>query len=150
MTCRNLNLKARTDRRFVRSTYRSNRFVLAEIKAPHAHTDEARPRPSVNLAFVLDRSGSMSGEKIRLAKLAVEQSVARLKADDRFSIVVYDNYIDVVFESEFATPDAKQRAMSALNRSTRVARPTSARAGFAAVSRSPVSWPPTVSIGAFF
>ena len=115
MPCRNLNLKARTDRRFIRSTYRSNRFVLAEIKAPHAHRDETSRRPAVNLAFVVDRSGSMSGEKIRLAKTAVEQSIARLQSDDRFAIVVYDNQIDVVFESELATPGAKQRAMFALN-----------------------------------
>ena len=45
----------------------------------------------------------------------MEQSIARLQSDDRFSIVVYDNYIDVVFESELATPGAKQRAMFALN-----------------------------------
>ncbi len=115
MPCRNLSLKARADRRFIRSTYRSNRFVLAEIKAPHSHADEAVRRPAVNLAFVVDRSGSMTGEKIRLAKLAVEQSITRLQSDDRFSIVAYDNYIDVVFESELATPGAKQRAMFALN-----------------------------------
>ena len=82
MPCRNLSLKARADRRFVRSTYRSNRFVLAEIKAPHAHLDASHQRPAVNLAFVVDRSGSMAGEKIRLAKLAVEQSVARLNSDE--------------------------------------------------------------------
>jgi Ca-activated chloride channel family protein len=115
MTCRNLRLTARADRRFVRSTYRSNRFVLAQIMAPHAHNDEATPRPPVNLAFVVDRSGSMQGDKLRLAKLAVEQSIARLGSDDRFAIVVYDNYIDVVFESELATPTAKQRAMFALD-----------------------------------
>ena len=55
MPFRTLNLKARADRRFIRSTYRSNRFVLAEIKAPHAHLEEGRRRPSVNLAFVVDR-----------------------------------------------------------------------------------------------
>jgi Ca-activated chloride channel homolog len=115
MPCRNLTLKARTDRQFVRSTYRSNRFVLAQIKAPHSHREENGSRPPVNLAFALDRSGSMSGEKIRMAKAAVEQSIARLAADDRFSIVVYDNAIDVVFDSELATPDAKRRAMLALN-----------------------------------
>ncbi len=115
MPCRNLNLKARTDRRFIRSTYRSNRFVLAEIKAPHAHQDESARRPAVNLAFVVDRSGSMAGEKIRLAKSAVEQSIARLASDDRFSIVVYDNEIAVVFESAQATAEAKTAAMRALS-----------------------------------
>jgi Ca-activated chloride channel family protein len=114
MPCRNLTLKARTDRRFIRSTYRSNRFVLAEVVAPHAHTAEGRRRPPVNLAFVLDRSGSMAGAKIQLAKRAVELSIGRLQADDRFSIVAYDNYIDVVFDSSLATPEAKQAATRAL------------------------------------
>ena len=114
MPCRTLNLTARTDRRYIRSTYRSNRFVLAEIVAPHAHLEEGRTRPPVNLAFVLDRSGSMSGEKIRLAKRAVELSIGRLQAGDRFSVVTYDNYIDVVFDSQLATPDAKQAATRAL------------------------------------
>jgi Ca-activated chloride channel family protein len=114
MTCRTLSLKARADRRFIRSTYRSNRFVLAQINAPHADVQEQRPRPPVNLAFVLDRSGSMSGDKIRLARRAVEQSIARLGADDRFSIVAYDNYIDVIFESATATAHAKSDAVRAL------------------------------------
>lgn len=115
MPCRTITLKARPDRRFIRSTYRSNRFVLAELVAPHAHAEEGNPRPAVNLAFVLDRSGSMSGEKIRLAKRAVELSIDRLQADDRFSIVSYDNQIDVVFESAPATAQAKQAAKRALS-----------------------------------
>jgi Ca-activated chloride channel homolog len=115
MPCRTISLKARADRRFIRSTYRSNRFVLAELKAPHAHHEEGLPtRPAVNLAFVIDRSGSMAGEKLRLAKLAVEQSIARLQSDDRFSITVYDDAIDVVFESATATADAKQDALRRL------------------------------------
>ena len=96
-----MTFTARSDRRFIRSTYRSNRFVLAEIDAPAARHERARP--PVHLAFVIDRSGSMGGEKIRLAKLAVEESLARLHADDRFAIVVYDEVIDVVFPSTRAT-----------------------------------------------
>jgi Ca-activated chloride channel family protein len=69
----------------------------------------------VNLAFVVDRSGSMAGEKIRLAKSAVEQSIGRLQSDDRFSVVTYDNQIDVVFDSALASGDAKQAAMRSLS-----------------------------------
>jgi len=114
--CRNLKLRAQTDRRYIRSTYRSNRFILAEVTAPHMHADENanRQRPPVNLAFVLDRSGSMSGEKIYLAKQAVTQAIGRLKAEDRFAVVVYDDQIDVVIRSTRATAEAKQDAMRLL------------------------------------
>jgi len=104
---------ARSDRRYIRSTYRSNRFVLAEITAPP--TRRQSTRPPVHLAFVLDRSGSMSGEKIRLAKLALQESLARLHDDDRFAIVVYDEVIDVVFPTTLATPDARRAALNRLN-----------------------------------
>ena len=114
MPCKTLTLTARPDRRYIRSTYRSNRFVLAEITAPHAHTNGERTRPPVNLAFVLDRSGSMAGEKLRLAKLAVEQSIGRLQSDDRFAVVVYDDQIDVVFGSAPATADNRKAALRRL------------------------------------
>jgi Ca-activated chloride channel homolog len=103
---------ARSDRRYIRPTYRSNRFVLAEIDAPPARRERARP--PVHLAFVIDRSGSMGGDKIRLAKLAVEESLARLHDDDRFAIVVYDEVIDVVFPSTRATADARRSALARL------------------------------------
>ena len=118
MPCRNVKLRAQTDRRYIRSTYRSNRFILAEVTAPHMHAEDnsQRVRPPVNLAFVLDRSGSMAGEKIYLAKQAVSQAIGRLKTEDRFAVVVYDDQIDVVIRSTRATPEAKQDAIQLLGR----------------------------------
>ncbi|HUG48760.1 MAG TPA: VWA domain-containing protein [Candidatus Limnocylindria bacterium] len=107
-----MTFRVRTDRRYIRHAYHSNRFVLVEIVAPPARQE--RPRPPVNLCFVVDRSGSMSGEKLALAKLAVESSVGRLRSDDRFAIVVYDNEVDVVFPSTPATADARRSAMARL------------------------------------
>jgi Ca-activated chloride channel family protein len=105
-------LEARQDRRFIRPGSHSKRFVVATVTAPRA--TGTRRRPPVNLAIVLDRSGSMSGPKLATAKLAIEEAIGRLEAEDRFSLVVYDDIVDVVFESTPATPGARRAAIDRL------------------------------------
>src|SRR5688572_27819113 len=105
-------ITARSDRRFIRSTHRSERFVLVELEAPPAA--QKATRDPVNLAFVLDRSGSMSGEKIDLAKRAIETAVDRLLPTDRFAVVCYDERIDVVVEGTSASREAKTNAIERL------------------------------------
>ena len=61
-------LTCRTDRALIRAGGRSERFVLVELEAPTVARDASRRRPPVNLAFVIDRSGSMQGR----GKLDVE------------------------------------------------------------------------------
>jgi Ca-activated chloride channel family protein len=53
----------------------------------------------------------MSGEKIELAKRAVEVAVDRLLPNDRFAIVAYDDQIDVVVGSTPASREAKANAL---------------------------------------
>jgi len=102
----------RQDRRLIRPNSHSKRFLLARIAAPRAATE--RPRKPVNLAIVLDRSGSMSGEKLRVAKAAVEEAIGRLQPDDRFSVVVYDDKIDIVIESTTASSESRRAAVDRL------------------------------------
>jgi Ca-activated chloride channel family protein len=102
----------RPDRRLIRPNAHSKRFLLARIAAPRAAVE--RPRQPVNLAMVLDRSGSMSGEKLRVAKSAGEEAIARLQPDDRFSVVVYDDVVDVVIESTSASAEARHGAVERL------------------------------------
>src|SRR5512139_2810158 len=84
----------RADRQLIRAGARSRRFLLAEIQAPEAPN---RPgRLPVNLAFVLDRSGSMGGEKIAHAREAVLQGIGLLRDEDRFAVVAYDDRSQVV------------------------------------------------------
>ena len=47
-------------------------------------------RPPVNIALVIDRSGSMSGDKIVKAREAALEAVRRLGPDDIVALVVYD------------------------------------------------------------
>ena len=108
----NSTFSARTDRRLIRPNSHSKRFVLAQIVAPQAGAE--RTRPSVNLAIVLDRSGSMSGDKLHVAKAAVQEAIDRLKPQDRFSVVVYDDVVEVVSESTAASAEARRGAMERL------------------------------------
>lgn len=50
-------------------------------------------RPPVNLTLVLDRSGSMSGDKINKAKEAAIAALRRLGSQDLFSLVIYDHTV---------------------------------------------------------
>ncbi len=53
-------------------------------------------RPPVNIALVIDRSGSMRGPKIEQAKEAAILALSRLTPSDRVSVVAFDHNVDVV------------------------------------------------------
>jgi Ca-activated chloride channel family protein len=52
--------------------------------------------PQVNVAFVIDKSGSMQGEKIVRAKEAVRMAIAKLRDHDIASVVAYDTNVQVI------------------------------------------------------
>jgi Ca-activated chloride channel homolog len=57
--------------------------------------DAARRTP-VNLAIVLDKSGSMQGDKLRKAKEAAFASLDRLGPNDIVSVIAYDQTVEVL------------------------------------------------------
>ena len=105
------DVTARTDRALVRAGANSTRYVLLRATAPAKRTRKRATRPPVNVAFVLDRSGSMAGEKLALARYAVERALTGLKPKDRFAIVTYDDQVETLLASSLATPANKQRAL---------------------------------------
>jgi Ca-activated chloride channel family protein len=104
----------RIDRRFVRAEAHSTRYALVSFTAPEA--PRRAERQPVNVAFVLDRSGSMGGQKIRLALEAVAQALHLLRPEDRFALVVYDDQVEVIVESTHATREAVGNALRQLAR----------------------------------
>lgn len=65
--------------------------------------DERRERTPVNLAIVLDRSGSMSGEKLEKAKEAAIMAINRLSSRDIVSVITYESTVNVLLPATRVT-----------------------------------------------
>ncbi len=83
-------------------------FLAADIKAVEV---PGKTRSPVNLALVIDRSGSMSGFKLNQAKQAARQLVSQLRPEDRLSIVHYGSDVKAM-EGVYATPENRDRLLA--------------------------------------
>ncbi len=66
--------------------------------APQAEPLQTKALPK-DIVFVIDRSGSMSGEKIEQARNALQFILGQLGENDRFSIVSFDDRISVLSDT---------------------------------------------------
>ena len=86
--------------------------VLIQIQAPD-ELDPLRSRAPLNLAIVLDRSGSMHGEPLHHAKRCAKYFVSQMQADDQVAIVAYDNRARTLLSCQ-AVGD-RSKAMTAID-----------------------------------
>lgn len=84
-------------------------WLLCDVTAPEPSGPVA-PRRPVNVALVLDRSGSMAGRPLELAKKGAALALDLLREGDRFAIVAYDDRVKVVHTSSAATARALEDA----------------------------------------
>jgi Ca-activated chloride channel family protein len=68
--------------------------------------EPSRKRTPVNVAFVIDRSGSMQGERLAQARAAAIMAVNRLGPRDIASVVVFDQAIRVLVPAQPVTDHA--------------------------------------------
>lgn len=97
----------------VLSAGRTERAVV-KIALDGMRLPRAEARPPVNLTLVMDRSGSMHGDKIQHAKAAAIEAVRRLGPDDVFSLVIFDHEVETLVP---ATRVGDSRAIEARIRS---------------------------------
>ena len=85
--------------------------LLVELTAPTVESAVVR-EPST-LVVVLDRSGSMAGERLEGAKHALITLLDRLDPTDRFGLVTFDDSVELVVPSGPLTDKAAVRAQIA-------------------------------------
>jgi Ca-activated chloride channel family protein len=88
------------ERAAVRTDSSTELHVLVRLVPPVPPTETRRP--ALNIALVIDRSGSMSGAKLRAAKAAATYAVQQLTADDRVSVITYDGEVQTIVPSTLA------------------------------------------------
>jgi Ca-activated chloride channel homolog len=68
---------------------------------------DGAPRRKLNLSLVLDRSGSMAGTPLKQAVKAAQALVGELGADDRLSVVIYDDNVETIVPPDLVKDRAK-------------------------------------------
>ncbi|MCH2042767.1 MAG: VWA domain-containing protein [Saprospiraceae bacterium] len=98
MLSKTLKLNSQLDNvYFLKGDAKDEIYLYAELKA--AKAAQEKERAPLNISVVLDRSGSMAGDKLNYVKKATNFIVDNLNKNDRLSIVQYDTRIDVVAAS---------------------------------------------------
>lgn len=86
---------------WLKSSVQSNFYLYFEIEANKV--EQSADRIPLNISLVVDRSGSMSGDKLNYVKKAVDFVIDNLSKEDYLSVVQYDDRIDVVAASAKVT-----------------------------------------------
>lgn len=89
-----ITLTAETDRAIL--TANEKQTVFLRVGLTGCDDEFFKERRPVNVAIVIDKSGSMSGEKIEKAKEAAITALYRLSSNDIASVIVYDNEAQVL------------------------------------------------------
>ncbi len=78
----------------------TNEKAIVKIGLDCVRPPRRDARPLVNLALVIDRSGSMAGDKIAKAREAALEAVRRLAPDDIVALVVYDTRVQTLVPAQ--------------------------------------------------
>jgi Ca-activated chloride channel family protein len=95
------------DRSFINHSGGSYRYLVVTVRAPEAESQVAEKLP-INLALVLDASGSMNGPRLDAARLAAKQLIEKLGDDERVSLVSFAT--DVIVHGSGMALDPMGRA----------------------------------------
>lgn len=92
--------------------------TTALVVTIRAEADRGKPpqRTPIDVAFVLDHSASMEGDKLRLVKEAVHVALDHLFDRDRAALVVFDSQVETLHGLGAVTPETKATIRRRLDR----------------------------------
>lgn len=90
---------------------RMNEIIMRLTLLAPELTQTQRPRLPLNIGLVIDRSGSMSGQKLADAVAACQRIVGRLANEDRCTIVTFDDAVSLLADGNNVT-DAQRTLIS--------------------------------------
>lgn len=91
-------------------------YVLVQFRVENLKEDPSKPRPKLNLALVIDRSGSMESKgKLEYARRASHILVDSMKPGDQIAVVEYDDQITLLWPSSpVESPEIIKRLIDTL------------------------------------
>ncbi len=108
-----MTLHITTDRPLVRAGVHSTRYVRIRFTAPEA--PRHGERLPLDVALVIDKSGSMGGGKLELAKMAARRAVELLGPRDHVALVAYDTDVELLAAGALLDPSHQRRLLSAID-----------------------------------
>lgn len=108
-----LQLEARLGHARVEAQSPASTFVHVEVRGPA--TAPSLPKQPLNLAIVLDRSGSMKGERLQNALRAARGMIQQLRDGDVVSVVAYHTTVEPLVSSTTIDGSSRARVLAALD-----------------------------------
>jgi Ca-activated chloride channel family protein len=96
---KNINIAVRPDRKLAWYRGDSVRYLVLDVVGRTLADTESEQRQPLNLALVIDRSGSMHGLPLQAAKQAAAGVVEMLGRDDLLTVICFDSRVDTVVQS---------------------------------------------------
>lgn len=86
------------------------RIQIRALDLPGAH------RPRLNLALVLDTSGSMDGPTIGALRASAQKVISEMRDGDRLSLIAFHSRVELLAPNTVLDPASRPRVMAAIDR----------------------------------
>lgn len=88
--------------------------ILEEVLPVRSDFEKEKEKPSIAMVLVIDKSGSMGGQKMELAKEAAKSAVELLGPNDKIGVIAFEG--DVFWVSDMQPASNKGKVMEEISR----------------------------------